>query len=246
MYIKSLIFRLITLLLILLQQYLFADYSNSQLKKIEEKVNAVQNVSDYAISADAQYLLIKRNHPVRLELLSALDLSLIKTLKMPATITHNTKVDFIYNVDSRQSFIIGMGSINQLWEILYEDNPLPVYNGVMHDYRLGEGLVRDQSHFPIRIIKPSSNTSIPITSYFFHSIDGLLFIGRDKTIEVIQLDARQTISTLVLDEIPNLAMSKIKTINDTPHLFVPFLNSPNMTRINMRSWIASKLEGISK
>ena len=83
-------------------------------------------------------------------------------------------------------------------------------------------------------------TSIPISSYYFYSVKGFLFIARDKTIEVIQLDARQTIATIILDDIPNLAISRVKTINDTPHLLVPFLNVPAVTSITMDHWTATE------
>lgn len=234
--------RLIIVILLLSQLLLFADSTTLQLNNNIEKVkaNTEQSMSDYATSADGQYLLGMREQSKVLELLNASDLSLIKAIPIEEMVEPNNKIDFVFSASSRQSFIVGIGSSNQLLEILYEDNPLPVYNGVMHDYRLGEGLVRDQSYFPVRIIKPAGKTSIPISSYYFYSVKGFLFIARDKTIEVIQLDARQTIATIILDDIPNLAISRVKTINDTPHLLVPFLNIPGVTSITMDSWTATE------
>ena len=232
--------RLIIVILLLSQLLLFADSTTLQLKDNKVKANTEQSLSDYATSADGQYLLGMREQSKVLELLNASDLSLIKAIPIEEMVEPNNKIDFVFSASSRQSFIVGIGSSNQLLEILYEDNPLPVYNGVMHDYRLGEGLVRDQSYFPVRIIKPAGKTSIPISSYYFYSVKGFLFIARDKTIEVIQLDARQTIATIILDDIPNLAISRVKTINDTPHLLVPFLNIPGVTSITMDSWTATE------
>lgn len=234
--------RLIIVILLLSQLLLFADSTTLQLNNNIEKVkaNTEQSMSDYATSADGQYLLGVREQSQVLELLNASDLSLIKAIPIEAMVEPNNKIDFVFSVSSRQSFIVGIGSSNQLLEILYEDNPLPVYNGVMHDYRLGEGLVRDQSYFPVRIIKPAGKTSIPISSYYFYSVKGFLFIARDKIIEVIQLDARQTIATIILDDIPNLAISRVKTINDTPHLLVPFLNIPGFTSITIDYWTATE------
>ncbi len=234
--------RLIIVILLLSQLLLFADSTTLQLNNNIEKVkaNTEQSMSDYATSVDGQYLLGMREQSKVLELLNASDLSLIKAIPIEEMVEPNNKIDFVFSASTRQSFIVGIGSSNQLLEILYEDNPLPVYNGVMHDYRLGEGLVRDQSYFPVRIIKPAGKTSIPISSYYFYSVKGFLFIARDKTIEVIQLDARQTIATIILDDIPNLAISRVKTINDTPHLLVPFLNILGVTSITMDSWTATE------
>ena len=228
--------RLIIVILLSSQLSLFADCNTQAINENKLKVNTQQSISDYAISADGKYLLRVGDQLRVLELLNASDLSLIKVIPIEGAVDAITKVDFVFSASSRQSFIVGMGSANQLWEILYEDNPLPVYNGVMHDYRLGEGLVRDKNRFPIRIIKPASKSSIAITSYFYYADSGLLFIARDKKIEVIQLDARQTIASIIIDEIPNLTTSRVDIKNDTPHFLVPFLNSSNSLSINMNSW----------
>jgi hypothetical protein len=234
--------RLIILILLLSQLSIFADSAHSEFRRIEEKAKTEQNIRDYAISTDGQYLLVVRKQPQVLELLNASDSSLIKVFSIQHIAGQNINIDFVFNAESRQSFIVGMGGSNQLWEVLYEDNPLPVYNGVMHDYRLGEGLVRDQSQFPVRIIKPAGKTNISISSYYFYPVSGLLFIARGKIIEVIQLDARQTIATTMLNEVPDLYSSKVKTIKDSPHLLVPFLNKPGAKLINIRSWVISEVE----
>ena len=209
--------------------------------KIEEKMNAEKNIQDYAISADGRYLLVVREQSQSVELLNAKKFSLIKTLTVSDAETGhaNTNIDFVFSANTRDSFIVGMGASNQLWEILYEENPLPVYNGIMHDYRLGEGLVRDQSHFPIRII-PLVKTDISISSYYLYETRGLLFINRDKNIEVIQLDARQTIAKITFKIKPNLTASKMISKNDTPHLFVPFLDKQGVTMINIKTWAVTE------
>lgn len=232
--------RLTLIILFFTQLSLFADSDSPQFKKIKHRVIAEENIRDYAISTDDQYLLVMRKQPQALELLSASDFSLIKAIPIKETDGQNKKIDFVFNAASRQSFIVGMGGDNQLWEILYEDNPLPVYNGVMHDYRLGEGLVRDQNQFPVRIIKLTGKTNIPISSYYFYPASGLLFITRDKIIEVIQLDARQTIATIDFKEKPDLTGSVQQEIKHTPHLLVPFLNKSGVTSINMNSWTATE------
>ncbi len=232
-------------ILFVTQLTLSADSASRQLQIIKEKLNVEQSISDYAISVNNRFVLVARKQTQKLELLNAADLNLIKVVSVKELTAHNNKIDFIFSANSRQSFIVGIGSSNHLLEVIYEENPLPVYNGVMHDYRLGEGLVRDQSHFPIRIIKPAGKTNIPITSYYFYSLKGLLFIARDKTVEVIQLDARQSIATMTFEDIPNLNQSRIQTNKtdslaeqdrSTLYLLVPFFDKQGITSINMNSW----------
>ena len=65
----------------------------------------------------------------------------------------------------------------------------------------------------------------------------------DKKVEVIQLDARQTIATINFKEKPDLTASVQQEIKDTPHLLVPFLNESGVTgitSINMNSWTATE------
>ena len=251
--------RLFFIALLLFQFSLFADSSSyegsvgsvvndgPQVKIIKEKVKTEKSIGDYTISTDGKYLLVVRKQSQALELLNATDFSVMKTFSDLGTTTHNKKIDIVFNIASRQSFIVGISSEkgvdNQIWEILYEDSPLPVYNGVMHDYRMNEGMVRDQSQFPVRIIKLAGQTFNPISSHYFYSESGFLFIARDKKVEVIQLDARQTIATIDFKEKPDLTASVQQEIKDTPHLLVPFLNDSGVTgvtRINMNSWTATQ------
>ncbi|WP_299879096.1 hypothetical protein [uncultured Cocleimonas sp.] len=243
--------KLLFIAFLLFQFSLFADsasYEGSvgsvvnddpQVKIIKEKVKTEKSIGDYAISTDGKYLLVVRKQSQALELLDASDFSVMKSFPVQGTTAHK-KIDIVFNIASRQSFIVGISSEkgvdNQLWEILYKDSPLPVYNGVMHDYRMNEGMVRDQSQFPVRIINLVGKTFNPITSYYFYADSGFLFIARAKAIEVIQLDARQTIATIVLNEIPNLTRSKLITVKGTPHLSVPFLGKPGTKLINMKNW----------
>ena len=237
--------KLLFIILLLSQLSLSADSvvnTEPQFKVISEKVKNEQSIGNYAISSEGKLLLVVRKQPQILELLNASDFSVIKAIPVQKATGQNKKIDFVFNAASRQSFIIGMGGDNLIWEMLYEDNPLPVYNGVMHDYRLGEGSVRDQSQFPVRIIKPAGKTNIPISSYYFYPASGLFFITRDKVIEVIQLDARQTIATIDFKERPNLTASVQHEIKHIPHLLVPFLNKSGVISINMNSWTAIEVK----
>ncbi len=231
---------------IIFQQFLLADSSSSLHEKIISRISTGNTVKEVVFSEDGRYLLVSYENPFSLKLYTSNDKRLLKQhwLSTPSSKTANNPrlTDFIFDAPSRQSFIAGFGNTNQLWEILYEDNPLPIYNGVMHDYRLDEGLVRDQSQFPMRIIRLAGKPNIPISSYYFYPPSGLLFIARDKIIEVIQLDARQTIATIDFNGKPDLSASIQQQIKHIPHILVPFFNQSGAKLINIRSWVITEDE----
>jgi hypothetical protein len=41
---------------------------------------------------------------------------------------------------SRRSFIVALKDLNEVWELSYDPQAEPVFEGLVHDYRMGEGL----------------------------------------------------------------------------------------------------------
>lgn len=46
----------------------------------------------------------------------------------------------VLDAPARRSFIIVFDQLPQLWELSYDPNAEPVYRGMVHDYRMGEGI----------------------------------------------------------------------------------------------------------
>lgn len=51
-------------------------------------------------------------------------------------------VQFIVDASPRNSFIVVMRDMPEVWEISYDPKADPIFDGLVHDYRLGEGLAR--------------------------------------------------------------------------------------------------------
>lgn len=43
---------------------------------------------------------------------------------------------------ARQSFILAPRGARELWEVSWAEDAAPIYDGLVHDYRMGEGLAR--------------------------------------------------------------------------------------------------------
>ena len=103
------------------------------------EVRAGINTRNAAVSADDRYVLVGNYLPQDLVLLDARDLSLIKVILATDDFGKGSRVSAVYTAPPRQSFIVALKDIREVWEISYADHPPPVYGGLVHDYRLGEG-----------------------------------------------------------------------------------------------------------
>ncbi len=60
-------------------------------------------------------------------------------------------VAWILDLPRRRSLIVGFGDLPEAWELPYGDKGEPVYDGLVHDYRMGEGIA-DRGPLPVRRI----------------------------------------------------------------------------------------------
>ena len=63
----------------------------------------------------------------------------------------DSRVSAVYDAAPRKSFVVALKDIPEVWEIPYDRRREPVYEGLVHDYRHGEG-VAEQGPFPVRRI----------------------------------------------------------------------------------------------
>ena len=111
------------------------------------EVRAGINTRNAAVSADDRYVLVGNYLPQNLVLLDARDLSVIKVIPATDDFGKGSRVSAVYTAPPRQSFIVALKDIKEVWEISYADHPPPVYGGLVHDYRMGEGLA-EPGRFP--------------------------------------------------------------------------------------------------
>ena len=78
--------------------------------------------------------------PHSLVILDAADLSLIKVIPVEDDHGNSSRVSAVYTAPPRNSFIVALKDLKEVWEINYTDNPPRVYRGYVHDYKMGEGL----------------------------------------------------------------------------------------------------------
>jgi hypothetical protein len=198
------------------------------------EIRAGINSRNLAVSSDGRYALLGNYLPHTLVLLDAGDLSPIKLIPVRDAAGISSRVSAVYDAPPRHSFIAALKDIPEVWEIPYDDDPLPVYNGPMHDYRMGEGMALQSGRFPVRRIRLDD-----YLDDFFFSQDYRELVGaarNAKNGQVVNLDAGRKIAELDLDGMPHLGSGITFDYQGNTVLATPHLKKAEVTVIDMRTW----------
>ncbi len=202
------------------------------LKTVVE-VRAGINTRNLAVSADDRYVLVGNYLPHSLVMLDAKDLSLIKVIETEDDAGDSSRVSAVYTAAPRESFVVALKDRKEVWEISYSDNPEPVYQGYVHDYRMGEGLA-EAGPFPVR--------RIVLDDYlddFFFDDDYEYLIGASrggKLGQVISMSVGKKISDVDLPGMPHLGSGITWPWNGTTVLATPNLKEGVVSIIDTRNW----------
>lgn len=202
--------------------------------KVLSEVRAGINTRNLAVSSDGRYVMVANYLPHTLVLLDARDLSPIKRIDVTDGKGHSSRVSAVYNAAPRQSFVAALKDIPEAWEITYKDDPLPVYNGPMHDYRMDEGTARQTGRFPVRRIRLDDY----LDDFFFDPSYRLL-IGAARNArngQVVNLDVGRKIAELELDGLPHLGSGITWEYKGRQVLATPNLKTAGVSIIDMQTW----------
>ena len=101
-----------------------------------------EQLGSLAMSADGHWLLAASDEPRCITLLNA-DLRLVRRHDV-ATLDgrHSSCVAAVRDAPARRSFLVAPRDIPELWEISYDPQAGAIYDGLVHDYRMGEAIAR--------------------------------------------------------------------------------------------------------
>ncbi len=98
--------------------------------KITAEIRVGINTRNVAVSADNNYLLVGNTLPHTAVILNASDLSPVKLIPVISKQGISSRVSAVYTAAPRNSFILALKDIPEVWEIPYIDKPVFV-----HDYQ---------------------------------------------------------------------------------------------------------------
>jgi len=201
--------------------------------EVVAEVRAGINTRNAAISADDRYLLVGNYLPNELVLLDARDLSLIKVIPVVGSNGESSRVSAVYTAPPRNSFIIALKDVEELWELNYANEPpLGFAANWNHDYRKESGDT-DNHPFPIK--------RRPIEGYlddFFFDQEYVRIIGssREGGTRVFDLDLGRITHTLDLQGLPHLSSGITWPYKNTTVLATPNIKNAEVSIIDMQTW----------
>jgi hypothetical protein len=95
----------------------------------------------------------------------------------------------IHTAAKRQSFIAVMRDIPEPWELSYDPHAAPVYDGLVHDYKMAEGIAVPGPFAPRRTLLDQALTHFIFDPEFTHAIGA----NQSGLVQVINLDIRRKV-----------------------------------------------------
>ncbi|HHH45875.1 MAG TPA: cytochrome C oxidase Cbb3, partial [Thiotrichales bacterium] len=195
------------------------------------RVRGAYNSRNIALSGDGKHVALANYLPRTLVIFNADDLSLEKIIPVVDDAGNSSRVSAVYQAPPRQSFILALKDIPEVWEIFYGDNP-PFY-GFVHDYRT-EGPPKQAERFPIRKIRLDDY----LDDFFFDpSYEYLVGTARNaRQGQVVDLVIGRKIADLDLRALPHLASGITWKRRGRRVMATPHIGDNMVSIIDMKSW----------
>ena len=197
------------------------------------EIRAGINTRNLAVSSDGRYVLVGNYLPHTLVMLDARDLALLKVIPAKDAAGRSSRVSAVYDAAPRESFVVALKDLPEVWELPYGDKTGPVYEGLVHDYRMGEGLATPRPF----AIRRTVLDGILDDFFFDPAYDHLIGAARDgHTGQVVNLNVRRKIAELDLPGLPHLGSGITWEWNGRAVLATPNLKEGQVTIIDMKTW----------
>jgi DNA-binding beta-propeller fold protein YncE len=209
-----------------------AKYDLYALEYVAE-IRAGINTRNLAVSSDGRFVLVGNYLPHSLAVLDAADLQLIKLIPVTDGTGNSSRVSAVYDAPPRQSFIVALKDLTEVWEIPYAENAEPVYSGLVHDYRYDEALA-EEGPFPVRRIRLDD-----YLDDFFFDTDYNNVIGaarNSRNGQVVSLLVGKKIADIDLSGLPHLGSGISWEYGGRTVLASPNLRESRVSIIDTGTW----------
>lgn len=197
------------------------------------EIRAGLNTRNLAVSSDGRYVLVGNTLPQTLVMLDARDLALLRVIPVLDGEGHPSRVSAVYDAPPRESFVVALKDVPELWELPYGERTGPVYAGLVHDYRMAEALASPRPY----AIRRTRLAAVLDDFFFDPSYTHVIGAARDASAaEVVNLDVRRAIATIDLPGLPHLASGITWHWHGRRVLATPNLKEARVTVIDMTTW----------
>lgn len=201
------------------------------------RVRAGTEMPRLSISGDGRWILVASTRP---DALTLFDTNLQVVRSYPLTTSDRktaSRVAGLYEAAPRRSFVVALQDIAELWEISYDPGAEPIYQGLVHDYRMGEGLA-----VPGFLGVRRTPLEEPLDMFFLdRSGRHILGVTRPQgakaaSVQVINLDVRRRIASFSLPGAPARESSLSLLRNGKELLAIPNAQDGCLTLVDIQTW----------
>jgi len=209
-----------------------SKYDIWNLKMVAE-VRAGINTRNLAVSGDGRFIMVGNYLPHTLVALSAHDLTPIRVLAVKDDKGRSSRVSAVYDARPRKSFVAALKDIKEVWELTYDEHAPPVYEGLVHDFRMGEGVPVEGPFPPRRILLDDYLDDF----FFVPDYSALVGAARDGVKgQVVNLNVRRRIASVDLPGLPHLGSGISWSYQGRTVLATPNLKEGVVSVIDMKDW----------
>lgn len=200
------------------------------------RVRAGLNSRNIAMSRDGKWLAVANYLPMTLTILDTDNLSVEKVIAVTGKDGTASRVSAVYQAPQRDSFILALKDVAEIWEVATDPEADPVYEGFVHSRRkdMIEALPSSQGLFARRRIMLSA----PLDDFFFtddyrHLIGAARDTGRGV---VVNLNVGREIADLPLPGMPHLGSGISWERDGRRVMATPHLKEGKLSIIDTQSW----------
>ena len=200
------------------------------------EIRAGINTRNIAVSSDGAWVAVGNFLPHSVVILNAHDLTPERVIPVEDGKGTSSRVSAVYNAPPRQSFIVALKDLKEIWELSYDPEAPPVYGGFVHNYRKGEeeGVVVAEQPFGVRRIRLEDY----LDDFFFDpAYAEVIGAARNaKNGQVVNLDARRKVADLELTGLPHLGSGITWRREGRLVMATPHLKDAAVSVIDMETW----------
>ncbi|MDO9165376.1 MAG: cytochrome D1 domain-containing protein [Rhodoferax sp.] len=201
------------------------------------KVRAGLAMGNLAISGDGRWVMVANTEPHTLVLLDS-DLKLVRSYPADAIGgKFSSATAKVHVAPARQSFVITFKDIAELWEVSYNSKAEPIFDGLVHDYRMGEAIGRPGFLGVRRTLLDE-----PLDDLFFDQdyrhVAGVTWLKADggRIVHVVNLDIRRRVAVLTLPGVPQPGSALTCSWNGAAVFAIPNSENGVAHLIDTKKW----------
>lgn len=202
------------------------------------EVRAGINTRNIAVSGDGQWIAVGNMVPASVTILNARSLSLHRVIPVVGDFGKESRVSAVYTAPPRQSFVVALKDLPEVWEIPYAPPKKPYYPGYVHNYSSQDGMTEaldvQDGPFSVRRIKLDDY----LDDFFFdQTYTHLIGAARNgKNGQVVHLTVGRKIADIALAGMPHLGSGITWERNGRRVLATPHLTGHQISVIDLETW----------